>query len=275
MARKPTTKWAGSKPIRRRKTKSQTTKEEQLGRRRAVQAQEPTDKAIPEDEAGIMAEIMELCDNFDIMMTQPDRGMVHITQPWGPENPFRELRRRMDKLTQALREVVPRERQELSQSSGLGAIEAIVLDAIACERGQVPPWSRAGTFVVWAGRVPIRCEWHGYPFPIVRLYAADPYALFPNSDGVAFGNSQTMSIDPSFPTVDQLFRWAISTVMTRTETVKKKVVPAFKLMKLSAQAQERTLAYLSENEWLRQAIRRDPVDPLPLPKHLRSLQLPL
>ena len=60
----------------------------------------------------------------------------------------------------------------------------IVLKAITIEPGIVPPWSRAGTFLIWMGKTPFRCEWGGFPYPYASFAAADPRMPFPSSDGV-------------------------------------------------------------------------------------------
>jgi hypothetical protein len=146
--------------------------------------------------------------------------------------------------------------------------------------GTVPSWARPGTFLVWIDYVPCRCIWGGFIDPAVEVVAADPKALWLSPAGTVSASQQ---IYKDFGTPLDLFRDSLqqsttaTTFIGRGRSYNRKTEPAFKLHRLGELAvatAEKVLA-MPEHAWLVAALKRGPVDPIPLPPHLQAVQTSL
>jgi hypothetical protein len=144
-----------------------------------------------------------------------------------------------------------------------GAHRAIVM-AFADPPGDVPRWSRPGTFLVWLDYVPIRCVWGGFADQSAMLFAADPDVPWVSGDG--WWSLHFHGIEPGCRSVADTFRREIANLGGPRARLELK-----RLDDEAIEAARKTLA-LPESEWLREALKRGPVDPVPLPQHLQAVQ---
>jgi hypothetical protein len=231
---------------------------------------QPEKPAIPDTEAGLMEAIVACCDQLDI-------GMKAVQQ--APEINFRypnresderskwlvDLRTRMVELTGALGQLVPEDGRDFD-----GDIEGLVNTALREEAGVVPRWSRPGTFLIWAGFVPVRCIWGGFAFPRAEVTAANPAMPW---IGAGYIDS---TVRPDDTTPDHVFRRNLLEDMEATTWRKGMRVPTFQLTPLNGYAKRLAAEYLEANAWLRAALAKgQPRDALPLPKHVQGIQLAL
>jgi hypothetical protein len=144
--------------------------------------------------------------------------------------------------------------------------QVAIFKAFAEAPGIVPRWSRPGTFLVWWDYVPIRCAWSGFSDQSAMLFAADPNAPWLSGDG--WWSLHFHSIEPGCRTVADAFRRQIASLGGEGSRHR------LNLTRLDDEAKEATRKSLAlpENEWLREALKRGPVDPLPLPHHLQAVQ---
>jgi len=225
----------------------------------------PVEPVLPDTQEGLLGAIIKLCDRFDEMMTPQRGGSLSIEHlGYGKDSPWIDLRQQSRKLVEALEDL-------LGDNSEVD-VDDLVTSAITVEPGQIPPWSRAGTFLIWMGRTPFRCIWGGFPFPYAELAACDPRSPFPSSGG-SFRGSTT--IDPMHRTPEDVFRSYLLEVSRRTNWQKNKQVPTFKFEPLHRPIVEQVNAYNAENEWLRRAIAKGPVSSLPMPDHLQAIPMSL
>jgi hypothetical protein len=143
-------------------------------------------------------------------------------------------------------------------------------DQTAVKPGGDPSWTRRCEVVIWLDTIPIRCIWGGWFDPTgTSIAPIDSAELFPAnfpSMGAAFGVAET--IRDSFRVV--LANWSNHVSYDRN-----KRVPSARLGRLSTKMKEAADAYLQDNAWLREIVRRGPVDAMHLPPHLQTVQLSL
>ena len=202
---------------------------------------------------------MKLCDQFDAEMAKPRRFGIDLRYP--DPTPMRELRRRMRDVVAALGDLVEDE-----------SVEDLIKAQLATEPGRVPEWSRPGKFMLWLGFVPIACGWDGFPCPGARLIPVAPRTLFMSEYG-AFGMNE--GVAPESRTVEAHFREYLLAQTQRMTWHKHKHVPAFELVPLHAEAQHQAAEYAAANPWVEPALRRGPLNAVPLPPHIQAVQLAL
>lgn len=217
----------------------------------------------PESREAVLAAIVKLCDRFDRQMIEQPRG-ESLNMAFGHyrNTPMADLRDEMRAL-------------DIVLDKFLGADEDgqdTVVKAISVEPGVIPPWSRAGTFLIWMGKTPFRCEWGGFPYPYASLAAADPRMPFPSSDGVM---RCTTVIEREFRTPVDVFRADLLVTSTRISWRRNKKEPTFSFVPLDHATRADATSYRDSNEWLRKALAKGPVDPVPMPDHLHAIPLAL
>jgi hypothetical protein len=229
---------------------------------------EPEKPPVPDTETGLMEAIVACCDALDIGMKKPRGRPMGLLRPTYYDKSagwLMDIRDRMVELLEALDKLVPNERHDED-----GDIKGLVQAALAVEPGIVPPWSRPGTFLCWAGFVPVRCIWGGFAFPEASMVPADPAMLWIPS-GYMDGSIGADDITP-----DHTFRGELLRDMAATAWKKNKRVPTFKLEPLGAREKAQATEYLAANPWLRAALAKGPpANALPLPDHLAAVQLAL
>ena len=131
----------------------------------------------------------------------------------------------------------------------------------------MPSIGRPGRFVEWIGWVPVLCEWGGLiSRSSMELRAIDPAQRWLTSSGYrSLYDARYVSGNSG---VRALFRHVLSNMATSK---------GFDLIELGEHAREAAANQLAlpENEWLRQALKAGPVDPLPLPSRLWAVQTSL
>jgi hypothetical protein len=227
------------------------------------------EKPAPRSQDAIMADIVMVCDEFDAEMTKPRDKPLNFQYPERNRvTPLSVLRDRLRLLTVEL------DKDLTDEQLKKGSVDDLIEAALAEQPGIVPRWSRPGTFLVWIGFVPVRCDWSGFAFPNGYVSAADPTALCPWPSGMDHTHT---AVDADEHTVDDLFRNAlqrqtVALMWNKRSTAK---APAFGLHKLKSDAAKDVAEYLAANGWLRDALKRGPVNAIPLPKHIQAVQLAL
>lgn len=156
--------------------------------------------------------------------------------------------------------------------------DELIRTTFSAELGTVPKWSHRGEFIVWIGYIPCRCVWGGMVDNSADILAVDPAEPFPSAAGA--GGVGGRLIDVEHKTPYDLFATSLKEQTLRRATTyrrggDKDLGPAFKLLKLSEEgrsAAEKELAR-PENAWLVAALARGPVNAIPLPDHLKFVQL--
>jgi hypothetical protein len=160
----------------------------------------------------------------------------------------------------------------------LPTAESLTREMLYAEPGTVPTWIQRGEFLVWIDYVPCRCVWGGLIDNSADILAVDPGEPFPSAAGAGGVGGRT--ILPEHATPVDLFRANLlkQTVKRNSEWRngrEKDLGPLFKLHRLSPEGQaaaEKTLA-LPEYAWLVKALARGPVNAIPLPEHLKFVQM--
>jgi hypothetical protein len=187
---------------------------------------------------------------------------------------LREQKRTMDDLIARLDKI-------LGQDDP--AATDIIHETFATTPGTVPSWARPGTFLIWIGYIPCRCIWGGFADPNADIVAADPTEKWFAPSGAV---SMSISIPPSCDTVEELFRTFLTGKVEErafkypksrayNAPAPKDLGPMFNLHRLAEmgrEAAEKELAKPS-NAWLAPALKRGPVNPIPLPPHLQFVQM--
>jgi hypothetical protein len=261
--KKPTArKWAGTnaKPSRMK------------AERPAAKKKAPEPPAIPDTREDLLEKIGAVLREVDAFMVRDDwRSAVEFTR-W--DSSLREPKRAIEDLIARLDKI-------------LGQDDPAAIDLInemfGTTPGTVPSWARPGTFLLWIGYIPCRCIWGGFADPTADIVAADPTEKWFAPSGAV---NMNISIPPSCRTVDALFRTFL-TSKTEERAFKypksraynapapKDLGPMFNLHRLAEmgrEAAEKELAKPS-NAWLAPALKRGPVNPIPLPAHLQFVQM--
>jgi hypothetical protein len=229
---------------------------------------------VPDTQEDLLAQIGQLLDRVDIKMAGAREHAVSFSA-WS-SGLLRDEAELCQKLVKRLDKLInPQGLHDLPSSP------EVIDAAFQTPPGTVPTWSRPGTFLMWIDYVPCRCVWGGFADPGMEVVAADPRALWLSPAGSVNAHSQ---IYKNYRTPADLFRdkltestTAISYVNTRRRTYNSKGEPAFNLHKLGDLARAAAEAYLAKPEatWLVAALKRGPVDPIPLPAHLQAVQTSL
>lgn len=232
--------------------------------------------AVPDTQEDLLAQIGKLLDQVDAKMANRELVREHFVSfsRWSrglldaeAEQGYK-LAQRLDKL------INPKELRDLPCAADL------IQQTFQATPGTVPTWARPGTFLVWIDYVPCRCVWGGFIDPSAEVVAADPNGLWLSPAGSI---AATPQIFKRLNTPLDLFRESLKAT---TESVKNvgrgraynsKTEPAFNLFPLGelAKAAAEGVLALPENAWLVAALKRGPVNPIPLPPHLQAVQTSL
>jgi hypothetical protein len=223
----------------------------------------PPQPVEPESREAVLAAIVKLCDRFDRQMLETRGETMNLAfGHYGRNTPMGDLRDEMRALDIVLDKFLTAEEDA----------QDIVLKAISIEPGIVPTWSRAGTFLIWMGKTPFRCEWGGFPYPYASFAAADPRMPFPSSDGVM---RCTTVIERMQRTPADVCRSDLLVSSQRISWRRNKKEPTFSFVPLDPATRADVTSYRDSNEWLRKAIAKGPVEPIPMPDHLHAIPLAL
>lgn len=230
--------------------------------------QKPIEPEIPDTREDLLAKIGAVLDKVDEKMA----GKRDFNVAFGSwNNLLRDEVEEMGRLTDRLNKLInPDNRSDGPWSPDL------IRETFGAVPGEIPTWSRPGTFLLWIDYVPVRCVWGGFADPLTQIVAADPNIRWPapagamNAPKVASGTHKTPA--DLFRDVLQRSTLAVShTVKSRKGG--REPVPAFNLHVLSDLGKEATQKVLAESPWLVAALKRGPVDPIPLPPHLQAVQM--
>jgi hypothetical protein len=182
---------------------------------------------------------------------------------------FRDPGRRIEDLNEALHAVLTAEGGDPDQDLAGNAIR----ETFGAEPGTVPSWARPGRFLVWVGYVPFLCAWNGFAVPEAEITAVDPTQLWVTPGGTI---NATRSVPANCRTPDEMFRDFLrtSTIAKEFSNGRKPGKPLFNLHRLEGFVKEGLQAALEkpENAWIVAALKRGPVNPVPLPEHLQAVQ---
>lgn len=258
----PARKWAGTKtkPSRMKADKVATTKA-------------PKEPVIPDTKDDLLTKIGMVLDEVDTLMANREDHTIHFG---GWEPLLVDSQKAIEDLVWRLNRVLnPKE-----IATRPGAVEAIQ-ETFGAEPGTVPPWSRPGTFLIWIGYIPCRCVWGGFAQRVADVAAADPKQKWFSPAGTV---SATRAVKLRHQSPSDVFRtYLTDTVEARATKLKNRragyvdIGPAFNLLPLADVGRQMAEAELArpENAWLVAALKRGPVNPIPLPKHLHAVQMSL
>lgn len=230
-------------------------------------------KTKPKPEVTRESLLQQLAVQFDKAEVAMTRRQHDVTLNWPREIPaLVNVRKAIDELTDKLEGIVNPD----GDYDTPGADEAIVAHFHETP-GQIPRWTRPGTFLLWLDYVPIRCVWSGFGSLTAAMFAVDPALNWLKSDGgVALMDRVYVAKDAK--TIAEFFRHSLAQWGLQRErdysTGGRKVGSRAKLVALDDEARDaaRATLELPENEWLREGLRRGPVDPVALPLHLQAVQ---
>jgi hypothetical protein len=234
----------------------------------------PKEIELPEDKEGLFAEAGKLLEDVDAQMAAELDDGRRIPRSfgymYGEGEVWRVLERRRNKLRDALRSVHyenPDEERDFDE---------FLWDELVGTSGIAPSFARPGCWLEWVDFIPILCVWHGFIQPDARFEACS-FGSFPVGGGAR--NLHRQRIEQDDVTVRQMFRRALvawTDEVSFDNTKKRKSIPVFRPQPLTADGR----LIVEENirrygEWLRPALKRGAADPIPMPKHVRAIQMAL
>jgi hypothetical protein len=263
MARRARAAWANQPPPMKKR-----------GRKAAETPEKPKEPELPDTTEGLLEAMGDLCNKVDALIAKETAAGSPI------ERDFRYLYRQPPewqplvdmrvKLTNLLRDKI-----EDGQT-----LRSIVCGGLSAELGTVPSFARPGLFVLWVDFMPVVVQWDGFLVPQPGFFlACNVERPFGNSIG-------QREFDPGIgkePDVELLCRreladWTTDVVSDNRGSWKKPKPPrpVFNPQVLGADGRRATANRMSVWEpWLRPILRRGPVNPIPMPKHVKSIQMAL
>jgi hypothetical protein len=234
-------------------------------------AETPTEP-MPDTKEGLLEALGKLCDEVDEQLAkeliQGRRPERNFRSPWAQKTPpwpgFMDQR---DALTRALANM-------LGENEDFGDY---VREHLGRPGGEVPSFARPGFFVVWIDFVPLGCCWEGFINPKAMVWAIDSNKPWINEAGQKWLNDTVGTQDAS---VEQLFRTEIAGWTTQIDYARKGKqrdvrIPAFQLLNLTPPARKQAEKMLEDMPWLKPILERGPVNPIPMPSHIKSVQMAL
>jgi hypothetical protein len=219
----------------------------------------------------IIADMIALCEHVDEQMAEKRNAVLHWNG-YQQAVQWKQLEQEADKLRQRLRKLVMEQRDPDGRSDYDEARKITTL-ALIVERGTVPPWSRPGYFIEWLGETPIVCDWGGYLYPHVQLFPANPARAWLHPEGY-LGNTR-LDILPEMETVRDLFRASLLNATKDTARKGDAKVSTFAMYPLNPRGLQIATRMAAE-PWVQKALREQPaLPPIPMPGHVRSVQLSL
>jgi hypothetical protein len=222
----------------------------------------------------VIAEMDKLCDLVDAQLVneatatgrRPERNFAPnyaSTEPWKSFFDTRSM------LTDRLAEL---QGEEIWRFEAADVVRPHLMRTAV---GEVPSFARPGVFVMWIGSmIPIGCLWDGFIDPHGLAFAVDATRPFPNPEGASSGTPR--AIQPEWTSPEDLFRWSFSQYAKAATTNKKNIkVPTFNPVPLNAEGRKVVQEMLEKFPALRDVVRRGPVRPVPMPAHVRSVQMSL
>jgi len=197
-----------------------------------------------------------------VPMSEVAMASLGYTRRESPDR-FTDFYRTLRGLLEDLGKIVPDDRLDSL------SIDEMVEEMLTTPLGEVPSWSRPGTFLEWLGPIPLVCEWGGLPRAYACIKPATPTQIIP--DPLYIGTC----ISPDARTVRDHFRLGLAELGEASTWKKGKLISTFDLQQVRGWQAEEAGKYLAEHEWLRKALARGPVDPVALPDTILSVQLPL
>lgn len=239
---------------------------------RAPEPKPEPEAPLPETKEAIFEAMGSLCDQVDAVMAtertmerQPDRD---FTSRWPVPKVWEPLYVRREALQQQLRKAL--EVEDEHNHAG-----AHIRTALGAPPGEVPSFARPGVFVIWVGFIPIGCVWNGFISPNAQMLAIDPERPWINEAGIKSGET---TIRGTHKDIDEVFReevtdWTVH--IERGRNYKAPPKPTFQLVSLSSRGRKEVSSRLEQMPWLRDVIRRGPVNPIQMPSHIKSVQMAL
>jgi len=141
--------------------------------------------------------------------------------------------------------------------------------ALSLDRGEVPSWSRPGTFLLWFGPLPVRCTWPGLFGDTFTLEPCQPDQLWFSVRGVS---QHGLRFYKDMPPVKDVVASAMDRAISGRDSKGRLTASLMGLRQDEAMAVD---DYLRSHRWLQEALRPGPVDVVPMPDELLLAQPPL
>jgi hypothetical protein len=219
----------------------------------------------------------ELLEKIGLVLDAVDQKMVGRRSEirFDHFGDFRKLGIEMETYVEALGDLLE---PNTGRYSNRPLVSEAIQEAFGAAPGTVPSWARPGAFLLWIDYVPCLCVWGGFADPEGHIQAIDPKSLWMSPAGSLRGIEHPW-VPSACETPGDLFRTYLRTSTTATAFTngRKPGGPAFNLHTLNSEVKVELRAYLAkpENAWAVAALRRGPVNPIPLPAHLQTVQMPL
>lgn len=264
------TRWVGPPMPKRRKKAAAAPVEEGV-------AEETAPPIALDTTEQVISEMHLLCDQVDEQMAKemnPDRGRMDrdFDRYWQNAQPWREFFDRRAVLVDRLHEL--RGKKPYDDDDRAAFLRPHLMRVAF---GEVPSWARPGIFVRWIGAtMPVCCIWDGFIEPGASAVAMDPARLWVERSG-HLGLGSHIRADQL--TVDDFFRWQMVQWTTAytwgTGKRNNEKILTFKPMPLDPEGRASATKLLTDYPFLREQLKRGPVNPVPMPKHIRSVQMAL
>jgi hypothetical protein len=245
-------------------------------RQKPLPKRKPVKERVYRTREAILADLTEIVAKVEIEAAKP--RTKDLEWQYARSGPLSKLREKTTDLGYELRSTV--QHDPLPEEDGLGdswAISETLIDrAFAAKPGEVPTWTQSGAFLLWAGRIPVLCEWGGWVHPAAAVCAVAPNLPWFKPGGYQSGSASTLPAKAL--TVDGFFRGSIAAFLKAPDL---KLHPLTDNPKLRGECRLGVKTPLDgvrqavegHGEWLRLALARGPVQPIQMPHHLPAIQL--
>jgi len=231
---------------------------------------------LPTTPEGVLEEMGKLCDEVDAQLAKEvvndRRTMARDFRSYYSVNqePWSSFYKRRLNLRDTLAELLDDDHE--------GAEErAIKFLTDPATLGTPPSFARPGFFVLWIDFMPLGFEWDGFIYPAARAVALDANKPWVYAEGSAAGD---LAIGVEDLSVEQVLRsrviaWTNRVDFGRRGSRRGEKTPAFQPVQLTPQARREVAERLEAKPWLKPILARGPVNPIPMPPHIRSIQMAL
>ena len=243
-------------------------------RGRTPKVVEPKDDGppLPDTKEELIEALSVLCDDIDAQMAKeisPDGKVRQERNPrhyWGNNQPWRDFFDRRDALTKKLAGMLG----EDEDYPDYVRAKLVVPDTL----GQVPSFARPGFFVIWVDFIPIGCAWEGFIAPRAQAWALDPNKPWVNAEGQKWINENigNRDLDVAMMFRNEIEEWTKAISYTGK---KRERTFHFQPVALTPEAKKVVGALREGMPWLTPILQRGPVNPIPMPSHIKSVQMAL
>jgi hypothetical protein len=238
----------------------------------------PAPQPEPETKDDVLAAMGKLCDEVDAALASADGKRKGLDfHQWQSNEPWRAFAARRQTLSEKLRALLwqagmdeDEDNEEDDQQEDRPEPSVIIRTALMKKPGDVPSFARPGEFMLWIEFIPIVVNWGGW-MAQSQLVAVAPQKPWINQDGTLFMRSALDQEQTVYQVVHDGLRRLTTAV--RTDHRNRREFQ-FKPCSLDREARAEA-ATRQEVPWVRAALQLGPVDAIPLPAHVKSIQMAL